>query len=509
MPSEHPPPAVPWRRLHPASLLFSIGSSARGLLIPGLFVVFFGSGNRYEFWLMLFFIPAVLLAIIRYATFRFRLDDDELMIRHGVLTKNERHIPFHRVQNIDLIQNPLHRLLSVATVRIETASGTDAEAHLQVLSIDAVDRMRERVFAGRSAGTTSVELDSSEVESTDDRVPPAPASTGEAVFIMSLSEVLLLGAISARGLAILGALYGFMWQLDPIENLSGYIESSIGQIVDLGEIPKSLQVIGGLVLAAVLAIGIQLCSVLWALIRLYGFRLERHGEDLRSRCGLFTQVSGTIPRQRIQVLFVQQTPAMRLFGRVAIRVKTAGAQSDSSAQVSRQWIVPLIHKSRLPELLAVIQPELSPQDLVWTPVHPKTERRLRRVWLVVCILMASGFWFLFPPWVLAVPASLLVLGWIGVHFDVGARAFAQTDSVLAYRQGWWFRRFTAVRHSKIQTISLESSPFDRRWKMATVAIDTAGGGATERVTLPYLLPHRAETLFASLHRRAAAAEFRW
>ena len=50
------------RRLHPLSILFGVGSAARRLLLPGLFVVFVGPGGQHEFWLMLFFVPAVVFS---------------------------------------------------------------------------------------------------------------------------------------------------------------------------------------------------------------------------------------------------------------------------------------------------------------------------------------------------------------------------------------------------------------------------------------------------------------
>ena len=57
-------------------------------------------------------------ALFRYWSYRYRLDHDELVVRQGVLFRNERHIPYARVQNIDLVQNPLHRLFGVAEVRL-------------------------------------------------------------------------------------------------------------------------------------------------------------------------------------------------------------------------------------------------------------------------------------------------------------------------------------------------------------------------------------------------------
>ena len=102
-----------------------------------------------------------------------------------------------------------------------------------------------------------------------------------------------------------------------------------------------------------------------------------------------------------------------------------------------------------------------------------------------------------------------MLGCLGVEFDVRRRAFATTRSIIGYRKGWWTRRWTLVRHAKIQTVTLVTSPFDRRWKMATVRVDTAGGSSVEGFSLPYLSPAVAEELREDLVRRSAHLEFRW
>ena len=88
------------QRLHPLSFLFTIGSSLKSLVIPILLLLFAASSNRYEQWFAVFVIPYTVVALIRYFGFRYRFDDDELVIKTGFIFRNERHIPYARIQNI-------------------------------------------------------------------------------------------------------------------------------------------------------------------------------------------------------------------------------------------------------------------------------------------------------------------------------------------------------------------------------------------------------------------------
>ena len=71
------------------------------------------------------------------------------MIARGLIWKRERHIPYARVQNIELVQHAAHRLAGVAVVRLDTGTGAGAEGELSVLSLDAVAELRDAVRVGR------------------------------------------------------------------------------------------------------------------------------------------------------------------------------------------------------------------------------------------------------------------------------------------------------------------------------------------------------------------------
>ena len=93
--------------------------------------------------------PYTIVAIVRTLTFRYRYDEHELVIRTGLLSRNERHVPYARIQNVDGVQTVFHRLLKVVDVKVQTAGGNEPEATMSVLPVAAFEQMRQRVFEGR------------------------------------------------------------------------------------------------------------------------------------------------------------------------------------------------------------------------------------------------------------------------------------------------------------------------------------------------------------------------
>ncbi|MCP3980578.1 MAG: PH domain-containing protein [bacterium] len=495
------------QRLHPVSLLFSLGSAARGLLLPGIAVLYFSGGSNLQLWMMIFFVPAAITAGVRYWGYRYRMGEDELIVREGIISRNERHIPYARIQNIDLVQNPLHRLLGVAEARLETASGGSPEAVMRVLSLQAVTTLRRRIFESRGAEPAT------STESAD-------AESGrETLLHLRPSELALYGLISNRGLAVIAAAMGLFWQFDVFDRYLDDLERRLDEMAPkFVENMESLSLPGPVatVAAVLFAIGavlvlLRLMSALWTIVKFHDFKLTRLDDDIRAEYGLLTRVALTIPRHRIQLLSVRAGALHRLFGRATIQVETAGGtESQEGSSVNRLLLAPLLRRERVQELIAHILPEARPGDVSWTGVAPSTRRRLFRVSLVVLIPIAVGAFLSLGPWGLTLLAPAVALVWINARLYVRHAGYALTPTALFYRSGWWIRRTSLVLFNKMQTVNLTQSPFDRRHATATLNVDTAGAGRVgHSMGLRYLDAAAARGMHERLADEAGRTAFRW
>jgi putative membrane protein len=477
-----------WRRLHPWSLVFRIGTAARRLLLPLVALLFVSRGEGSELVLAVFFVPAVVAAIVRYLSYGYRLGADELVIREGIVTRNERHVPYARIQNIDLVQGLVQRWLGVAEARLETASGKEPEAVMRVLSLGEIAELRERVF----------------------RETKGPAA--EPVYRARASDLALLGLTSHRGLAVVAAAIGALWQLEPW----GYGPESLAR--KIASVDPS-QATGLLALGAFLAVVIvlTLVSVAWTIVRLHGFTLEALGDDLSARYGLLTRIAATVPRQRIQRLAIHRGPLHRWLGYASVQIETAGRRAggkhgdgSSGREVERLWLAPWIEDRALDALVARALPSVDLSTVVWQPLATRAGRRILVRGLVLVLLFGVGPLVLLGPRVLVVLAPLLAL--VAIHARLWARRarYALLDDAVVWDSGWWTHRTSIVPYEKIQVVALSESPFDRRNGMASLAVDTAGAGSVSHSFLvPYLQKREAGALHARLVAETSARAFRW
>ena len=514
------------RRLHPATLVFDVVKHVRTFALPAV-LVWFGASQSiggpagafgrlpvgWEAWLLVLLVPAILASALRYMTFRLRYDPRELVIRSGLLFRNERRVPFAKIQNLEAVQNAFHRLLGVVEIRVQTGGGKDEEARLSVLPGAAFEEMRQLVFDGRGGEPAAP-------ASGDTAQLPFP-SAPVTLLHLPVRELLLCGFLENKGMIVVGAAYGIAWESGLLggvwSRLFGEETYGRGLVRDLivgffeGRGVPLIAVavaLGGLALLLLL---IRVISMAWAFLRLYDFRLSRVREDLRIEFGLLTRVASTIPIRRVQTITITQGPLHRWLARASVRVETAGGEgSELGGHRDREWLAPLIRVPALQDLLTEVVPGFHLQEVAWQRVHPRAFRRAVKPGLATAAL-ASLVWGVTLGW-----SAILVLPLLVVWAVLAARQYvrhlgwAEHDEVVLMRSGWIWRQVTLARANKIQSVSFHQSPFDRRAMMARVRVDTAGAGATShRVDIPFLDRTAAAQLADRLAAQAASTEFRW
>ena len=111
-------------------------------------------------------------------------------------------------------------------------------------------------------------------------------------------------------------------------------------------------------------------------------------------------------------------------------------------------------------------------------------------------------------WAAALTALFGAWGVVGARQYVKNLGWARTEHAIYFRSGWLWKAVTVVPVPKVQAVELQESPFDRRWQMASVAVDTAGAGA-HAIDVPYLPRDVAEQLRTTVAAQAAATTYRW
>jgi len=499
------------RRLHPWSVLFLLAGQVRQFAVPVVIALVLGSRSRETAWQIYalpILIPYALYVVVRYLTFTYTFGDGELVVRSGLFFKNERHVPYSRIQNVDAVQNWMHRLLGVVDVRVDTGSRAEPDATLSVVSWPAYEEMRRRVLDEGSVGRGT------EVE----------AGTADyTILALRPRDLAILGLIENRAAVLVAGVVGLLWEMGMLERAvsrvgidvagKGFLRRLLISIFRDGTLPFNDILRAGAAIVGFLIV-LRILSVIWPMVRLYGFRLRLVGADLRTEYGLLTRVSATVPLHRIQTFTVQRGLIHRWFDRASVRAETAGGQGagQKAGQSSRgrESLAPIIKEPDLPALLRIVAPDLNLGDPVWHGPAPGALGRELRARLVLALIGALLSAFLLGWWAVTVLPFFIAWGWMSARTYIAHLGWAVIDGAVLFRTGWIWRHLTVARFTKVQAVSMTQSPFDRRHRMASVRVDTAGADdGSHRVDIPYLPVEKAVELFGELGTAAARTAFRW
>jgi putative membrane protein len=82
---------------------------------------------------------ALLPSLFKYRTLRYSFDDEGVSMAWGVLFRREINLTYRRIQDIHVTRNLFQRWMGLATVAIQTASGSSAPE----MSIEGILRYEE------------------------------------------------------------------------------------------------------------------------------------------------------------------------------------------------------------------------------------------------------------------------------------------------------------------------------------------------------------------------------
>ncbi len=457
-------------RLHPAAIMLWTLRFARELFIPAIIplgIQFFRHGldilNAQTMVLGAAGLLVLLLAsgtygVLAWRRFTYRIDEGELRVEQGVISRNRRFIPLERIQAVDLSQGLLQRLLGVVRVQVETAGGgrSSPEVSLAAVSRDDANRLR-RALAGQH-------------ETLDERPQmetPAPVRR------LAFADLLIAGSTSGRvgiALSIVVSIIAFADDLIPFDAIAGQFGRLSG--------------FGAVVLAALLFAGfVWFLGVLGTTLAHAGFTLTRDGDNLTIERGLLERRHATIPIDRIQSIRVVEGIVRQPFGLVELRIDSAGYGEHSGESTV---LFPLLRRDDVLPFLREMTPALAALA-TFNQLPSRARRRyalrLSQVGPAIALAALPAI-ALFPLGLVAlllIPAVMLLGLW-----QYRTAGWVVENDTLLLRWRILSRTTVILPRRRIQQAESRRTPFQRRVRLATFAARVASGGSGAAFDLQHM-----------------------
>jgi len=488
-----------WQRISPLAVVFFIGAFVRNMLTHGLpavvvaFAAFISADAVIRDWTIrsaLVVAAAGLgIAVLQYLRFRFCINDGHILVRSGVLHREELDIEFNRVQNVTIKEPFYMRPVGLAVLSIDTAGSKSKEVNLAGVERKLAMEMRTTILAGVEAETATVA----------DRKESLPGL----LLALARRDIVIYG-LTANFLLWVALAIGAIFGSDTIsEKFFGWLASRY----ELEEAVTILQNEGGLLLVAlVIGLGLfllflllPLLSVVGALFRYDGYRLTVDGETYRRSSGLLTRHDESLKQEKIQAIVWKQNAVARFFKRINIQLRQASAGSGlEDGQLpggsKSSFIVPAVNPDQANELSAEFMPGCQAASTVWSRVDRRRYILVKLALVAlplapICLLLAIVVNWKFA---LVLPLGLALAGLVfnrcwtrlgyGVNGDYGF-----------VREGFIGTVTTIFPMFKVQRIDIRQTPIQHRKGLAHLTIHLA----SHSLKVPYI-SMRDASLFRDL-----------
>lgn len=489
------------RSLHPVYILFGLLNTVKGF-IPFIIIVLLRGADWFVFhWAWIAGAALLAAAILLYSfldwkRFGFWLEEDRIIIRKGLLFRDEKTIYYGRIHSVNVEQPIVQRLLGVAQVKIETPGGNKkADGILPALSVaeagniqavlrkhatakqSAVGKEQDEAIplhpAGEQAGTQSAQTAPS-IKIQGKPIAGAVFADADeqdsyrgAAFRLDAAQLLQAAATSMNfGLvaAFMAGLYSFA---------DDFIEALLPEHFFESVVEDSASLMPGYVFVITIAlIGIVFAwflSLALYVLKYSGFSVTRDGKQISVAYGLLEKKTFSFDPKKVQAVIVNEGLLRQAIGYAEVQLQVVS--SDKKEQL---MLHPFVKRKEVPALLADFVPQLKlPSNAGMAGAPGRALLYYVRIGLLLALaasvalivwLGAAGLYSLL--------LVLLVVGWrIGCHKAAGIKL---EDGQLTLRKRFISRTTYLIRRPQIVTMRVKRSFAQQRKNLLTVSVHVMG-----------------------------------
>jgi putative membrane protein len=445
-----------WQRLNPKMLLVHpVHEVLRQLpVLVGTLVLGSATGNFIYALAALGLTVAVGLA--RWFTTSYRIDDEDVELRAGVLVRRRISLPRNRIRSVRTDARLLHRLLGLTVVHVSTGRNTRGEHRFVLDAVDTgqVPRLRAILLAETLPGEQL------------ERVG------GGRMLARWRPSWLRFSALSLSGLVIIVGALGAVYQA----GLGAALRNS--RITQSGVQEAHRWGVGlvGLVVGIGLVIATVVLSVIFSLLTYGNLVLRRDADVLHLRHGLVRVREVTYDMRRLRGGTLRQPLLVRAVGGARLDAVMTGVDGEGEASV-------LLPPCPAATAEAVLTELVGEPAAVTGPLRKHGRAAARRRWtraLAVPALLAVGLaaaaqMVAFASWVWPTWAVLTVCCLVLAADRVRSLGHRVGDGWLVARAGSLERRRNCIASAGIIGWTVRQTLLQRRAGVATLVAATAAG----------------------------------
>lgn len=476
-----------WRRLDPISILYFVGSTIKAVIgnmlfiLPAFAISFSQFSQEPLLWLSglsVFILLMFVSAVFNYYFYQYRLQNDSVEIRSGVLAKKNINLPFSKIQNVKLEQPFYYRMTEFVCMELDTAGSSQQEAKIVALKMELANQLKQQILQNHKVNDVATAIKGDEE-------------------IVDIDAPVVLNKRSLRDLIIHGITNNRVWIIlgvaAPLFNqIADHINSALTSWgIDIEKLVNSETIIWwqfalfAVTIFVLISVILALLSVLGAIFVFYDFTLTKSGDRYIRKSGLLTRQEVSMKLTRLQIVVRKQDWLDIILGRINLYLEQnqTGNQNPNAINSTNKILVPSVTLAECKLLVNDALPNSRSFEQDYQRISKRFMFRLICYWIIPLFIVAGlatlsqGHWDQFALiFVLSVVAScLVVLRWYRWGFS--------TDEQFIYiRKGLFGVDYYCFPIAKIQQTQFKQSVLMKRHELANCQFVLASG----TVSVPFL-----------------------
>lgn len=412
------------------------------------------------------FVVAAIIAYLKYINFTFYLDEEseEFVIKKGILNKSRLGIPLDKIQQVNINQSFLQKIIGVHALEVDTAGSSKKEVAIRAITHDLAIALKTRLLDGKRTGIDAIGNENTVQEEK------------HAFIQISLLSLFKTGVTSnyVRSFGILLAFFITSFQfIEDLVKAAELEDDPLDTYLD----PELLLKFMIFIISAIIVLTIVV-NLGRTILKYYNFRITRQNNSLLLSYGLLNTKNTIIRPEKVQMVTVGRNYFQKKLDILDIKIRQASNQEANNQEHEKSAIeIPGCNTAEKDMLLQFLLQEIPKKGVVVKPNIRKILMESIKFLIIPLTLFFLFASYIFPElmdYALFIPIYVLFVSAIIYFGFKNSRLFVNDDFIVKQSGAWDIEKDYIAPH-KIHAIAIRQYFWHKSSDIGIVNLYTAGG----------------------------------
>lgn len=405
-----------------------------------------------------------IISYLQYLFFTFHIDEEngEFVIQKGVLNKTRITIQLHKIQQVNINQSLIQRLVGVHKLEIDTAGSDKKEASISAISHELATILKERL------------INHSQLELTENAEKNVEEITPTSFIKIGLPSLIKIGFTSnyIKSFALI-----FLFFTTIVENLQQMNaevinEDQVTNYLDTLPIYTSIFIVIGFFITLIL-----LVNLVRTILKYFDFTIQKSKQAIILSYGLLSTKNTLLNPNKVQKIKVTQNYFQKKLDVTTIGIHQASSDVEKVKEKD-QIEVPGCTENERDAILKLLLGQLPQKGTMYLPNWRKLAVNAFFFLLVpIAITLLLNYKTEFVTWTewFIYTAIFSIFAGVMLWFSFKNYKLFVSNNFIIKQNGAWDIDTTIIEPYKIQAIETQQFFWQKATNIGSVTLSTAGG----------------------------------